>query len=100
MPGRAASVHAVHLAPGTGVNQSCSTAPAGQRQERRPLCHFLPSHCLNQQVEFIKELGDHITTLKRWGPGSRHVEYLFNKLTWATATRRTEPGLHFPMVTG
>ncbi|KAB1252573.1 Ferritin heavy chain [Camelus dromedarius] len=46
------------------------------------LCHFLQSHCLNQQVEFIKELGDHITTLCKMGTLKVGMaEYLFNKLT-------------------
>uniref|UniRef100_A0A8D1SJF9 Ferritin n=1 Tax=Sus scrofa TaxID=9823 RepID=A0A8D1SJF9_PIG len=46
------------------------------------LCHFLKSRYLDQQVEFIKELGDHVTTLHRMGaPEDNTAEYLFDKLT-------------------
>ena len=46
------------------------------------LCHFLESHYLQQQVMFIKELGDHVITLRKMGaPESSLAEYLFDKLT-------------------
>ncbi|XP_054571892.1 ferritin heavy chain-like [Eptesicus fuscus] len=46
------------------------------------LCEFLESHCLHEQVEFIKELGDHITQLRKMGaPESGLAEYLFDALT-------------------
>uniref|UniRef100_A0A4X1VHI2 Ferritin n=2 Tax=Sus scrofa TaxID=9823 RepID=A0A4X1VHI2_PIG len=46
------------------------------------LCHFLKSRYLDQQVEFIKELGDHVTTLSQMGaPELEMAEYLFGKLT-------------------
>uniref|UniRef100_A0A8C3X0Q0 Ferritin n=1 Tax=Catagonus wagneri TaxID=51154 RepID=A0A8C3X0Q0_9CETA len=46
------------------------------------LCYFLKSHYLNQQVEFIKELGEHVTTLSKMGaPEVEMAEYLFEKLT-------------------
>uniref|UniRef100_A0A8D1FFH4 Ferritin n=2 Tax=Sus scrofa TaxID=9823 RepID=A0A8D1FFH4_PIG len=46
------------------------------------LCHFLKSRYLDQQVEFIKELGDHVTTLSQMGaPEVEMAEYLFGKLT-------------------
>ncbi|XP_053522695.1 ferritin heavy chain-like [Artibeus jamaicensis] len=43
---------------------------------------FLESHYLHQQVMFIKELGDHVTQLRKMGaPESGLAEYLFDKLT-------------------
>ena len=46
------------------------------------LCHFLESHYLQQQVMFIKELGDHVTQLRKMGaPESGLAEYLLDKLT-------------------
>lgn len=38
---------------------------------------FLEGHFLQEQVESIKELGDHITNLKRVGPGLG--EYMYDK---------------------
>ena len=38
---------------------------------------FLESHYLTEQVEAIKEISDHITNLKRNGPGLG--EYLYDK---------------------
>ncbi|XP_032332032.1 ferritin heavy chain-like [Camelus ferus] len=66
-----------------GVNQSLlHLHQLASDKSDAHLCHFLQSHCLNQQVEFIKELGDHITTLCKMGtPEVGMVEYLFNKLT-------------------
>eukprot|EP00061_Rhincodon_typus_P009919 g33778.t1 len=32
-----------------------------------PLCDFLVSHYLNEQMKMIEELGDHISNLKRLG---------------------------------
>ncbi|KAJ1058078.1 hypothetical protein K5549_015400 [Capra hircus] len=46
------------------------------------LCHFLKTHHLDQQVEFIKELGDHVSNLHKMGaPEVSMAEYLFDKLT-------------------
>ncbi|ELK09452.1 Ferritin heavy chain [Pteropus alecto] len=46
------------------------------------LCDFLKRHYLDEQVKFIKELGDHITNLRKMGaPESGLAEYLFDKLT-------------------
>lgn len=33
------------------------------------LAGFLQNHCLTQQVEIIKELAEHVSNLKRVGPG-------------------------------
>jgi len=41
------------------------------------MCDFLESEYLEEQVNAIKELGDHITNLKRVGPGLG--EYLYDK---------------------
>uniref|UniRef100_A0A8D0G3V1 Ferritin n=1 Tax=Sphenodon punctatus TaxID=8508 RepID=A0A8D0G3V1_SPHPU len=46
------------------------------------LCDFLESECLEEQVKAIKQLGDHLTNLKRLGvPQNGEGEYLFDKLT-------------------
>ncbi|NP_001238983.1 ferritin heavy chain [Equus asinus] len=46
------------------------------------LCDFLETHYLNEQVKAIKELGDHVTNLRRMGaPESGMAEYLFDKHT-------------------
>ncbi|XP_078387948.1 ferritin heavy chain B-like isoform X2 [Cetorhinus maximus] len=46
------------------------------------LCEFLESNYLNEQIEAIKKLGDHITNLKRLGaPENGMGEYLFDKHT-------------------
>ncbi|XP_051571848.1 ferritin, middle subunit-like [Myxocyprinus asiaticus] len=46
------------------------------------LYDFLETHCLNEQVEAIKKLGDHITNLSKMGAGNnRMAEYLFDKHT-------------------
>lgn len=33
------------------------------------LCDFLETHYLQEQVDAIKEIGDHVTNLKRVGEG-------------------------------
>uniref|UniRef100_A0A3B3DE05 ferroxidase n=1 Tax=Oryzias melastigma TaxID=30732 RepID=A0A3B3DE05_ORYME len=46
------------------------------------LCDFLESHYLNEQVESIKKLGDHITNLTRMDAHTNKMaEYLFDKHT-------------------
>ncbi|XP_076852479.1 ferritin, middle subunit-like [Brachyhypopomus gauderio] len=46
------------------------------------LCDFLESEYLNEQVEMIKKLGDHITNLSKMDAGkNRMAEYLFDKHT-------------------
>ncbi|KAM7372631.1 hypothetical protein PAMP_009786 [Pampus punctatissimus] len=46
------------------------------------LCDFLESHYLNEQVEAIKKLGDHITNLSRMdAQNNKMAEYLFDKHT-------------------
>lgn len=46
------------------------------------LCDFLETHYLNEQVEAIKKLGDHITNLNKMGAATnRMAEYLFDKHT-------------------
>ena len=46
------------------------------------MCDFLESHFLTEQVQAIKELTDHITNIRRVGPGLG--EYLFDKKTLAS----------------
>ncbi|XP_078062474.1 ferritin, heavy subunit-like [Mustelus asterias] len=51
------------------------------------LCDFLETHCLDEQVKTIKQLGDHITNLKRLGaPENGMGEYLFDKLSLEEST--------------
>ncbi|XP_050778709.1 ferritin heavy chain A [Gopherus flavomarginatus] len=46
------------------------------------LCDFLESNYLEEQVKAIKQLGDHVTNLKRLGvPQNGMGEYLFDKHT-------------------
>uniref|UniRef100_UPI001CCD039F ferritin family protein n=1 Tax=Vibrio vulnificus TaxID=672 RepID=UPI001CCD039F len=46
------------------------------------LCDFLESHYLNEQVEAIKKLGDHVTNLTKMdAANNRMAEYLFDKHT-------------------
>ncbi|KAF4093196.1 hypothetical protein AMELA_G00030220 [Ameiurus melas] len=46
------------------------------------LCDFLETHYLNEQVESIKKLGDHITNLTKMdAANNRMAEYLFDKHT-------------------
>uniref|UniRef100_A0A8C4X8Z8 Ferritin n=1 Tax=Erpetoichthys calabaricus TaxID=27687 RepID=A0A8C4X8Z8_ERPCA len=46
------------------------------------LCDLLETHYLNEQVEAIKKLGDHITNLTKTGANNSGLaEYLFDKLT-------------------
>uniref|UniRef100_A0A3B1JKI6 Ferritin n=1 Tax=Astyanax mexicanus TaxID=7994 RepID=A0A3B1JKI6_ASTMX len=46
------------------------------------LCDFLESNYLNEQVEAIKNLGDHITNLTKMDAGNNKMaEYLFDKHT-------------------
>ncbi|XP_054891113.1 ferritin, middle subunit-like [Poeciliopsis prolifica] len=46
------------------------------------LCDFLESHYLNEQVEAIKKLGDHITNLTHmYAHNNKMAEYLFDKHT-------------------
>ena len=39
------------------------------------MCDFLESEYLEEQVNAIKEVGDHITNLKRVGPGLGEWQY-------------------------
>jgi ferritin heavy chain len=41
------------------------------------MCDFLESEYLAEQVDAIKEISDHVTNLKRVGPGLG--EYLYQK---------------------
>lgn len=43
------------------------------------MCDFIEGHYLTEQVEAIKEIGGHITNLKRVGPGLG--EYMYDKET-------------------
>uniref|UniRef100_A0A8C6MML8 Ferritin n=1 Tax=Moschus moschiferus TaxID=68415 RepID=A0A8C6MML8_MOSMO len=46
------------------------------------LCHFLGTGYLDQQVKFIKELGDHVSNLSNMGSLEGGLaEYVFDKLT-------------------
>lgn len=46
------------------------------------LCDFIETHYLDEQVKAIKELGDHVTNLRKMGaPKYGMAEYLFDKHT-------------------
>ncbi|XP_036082706.1 ferritin heavy chain-like [Rousettus aegyptiacus] len=46
------------------------------------LCDFLRRHYLHEKVKFIKELGDHVTNLRKMGSLEAGLaDYLFDKLT-------------------
>ncbi|XP_037067795.1 ferritin heavy chain-like [Peromyscus leucopus] len=48
------------------------------------LCDFIETHYLNEQAKSIKELGGHVTTLRKMGaPEAGLAEYVFDKLTLA-----------------
>lgn len=52
------------------------------RNKDAHLCEFLECHCLEQQVQFITELGDHISQLRQSSaPTSGLAEFLRDKLT-------------------
>ena len=65
------------------VNQSLLELHKLATEKNDPhLCDFMETHYLNKQVEAIKELGDHKTSLRKiWAPGSGMAEYLFDKHT-------------------
>ncbi|XP_032830987.1 ferritin heavy chain B-like isoform X1 [Petromyzon marinus] len=64
------------------INQSLLDLHGQAREKNDPqLCEFLKDF-LEEQVESIKKLGDHITNLKRLGvPQSGLGEYLYERLT-------------------
>ncbi|XP_036901398.1 ferritin heavy chain-like [Sturnira hondurensis] len=72
---------ALHLE--EGVNQSLLDLHKLATEKIDPhLCDFIETHYLDEQVKSIKELGDHVTNLRRLGaPGSGMAEYLFDKHT-------------------
>ncbi|KAK2916342.1 hypothetical protein Q8A67_000716 [Cirrhinus molitorella] len=54
---------------------------ASEREDPH-LCDLLETHYLNEQVEAIKKIGDHITNLSKMDAGNnRMAEYLFDKHT-------------------
>ncbi|XP_020377120.1 ferritin heavy chain A-like [Rhincodon typus] len=65
------------------VNQSIlNLHKVASEQKDLVLCEFLESNYLNEQIEAIRMLGDHITNLKRLGaPENGMGEYLFDKHT-------------------
>nr|ABV30907.1 ferritin heavy chain [Pimephales promelas] len=65
------------------VNQALLDLHKAASGNRDPyLCDFLETHYLNEQVEAIKKIGDHITNLSKMDAGNnRMAEYLFDKHT-------------------
>jgi len=60
------------------VNQSLlDLHKIASNHEDAQMCDFLETEYLEEQVKAIKEIGDHITQLKRVGPGLG--EYLYDK---------------------
>ncbi|XDA83372.1 hypothetical protein R6Z07F_013262 [Ovis aries] len=46
------------------------------------ICDFLENHFLDEEVKFIKKMGDHLTNLRRLaGPQAGLGEYFFERLT-------------------
>uniref|UniRef100_A0A2K5N840 Ferritin n=1 Tax=Cercocebus atys TaxID=9531 RepID=A0A2K5N840_CERAT len=72
---------ALHLE--RNVNQSLLELHKLATDKNDPhLCDFIETHYLNEQVKATKELGDHVTNLRRMGaPESGLAEYLFDKHT-------------------
>ncbi|XP_048660908.1 ferritin heavy chain-like [Marmota marmota marmota] len=72
---------ALHLE--KSVNQSLLELHKLATDKNDPhLCDFIETHYLNEQVKSIKELGDHVTNLRKTGaPESGMAEYLFDKHT-------------------
>ncbi|XP_057574448.1 ferritin heavy chain-like [Hippopotamus amphibius kiboko] len=64
------------------VNQSLLDLHQLATDKRDPqLRHFLETHYLSRQVDFIKELGNHVTSLSKMGaPDVEMAEYLFERL--------------------
>ena len=67
-----------------------------------PICVISLTHYLNEQVEAIKELGDHITNLRKMGaPGSGMAEYLFDKHTLGNSDNESQTSSAWlPIATG
>ncbi|XP_065133539.1 ferritin, middle subunit-like [Paramisgurnus dabryanus] len=65
------------------VNQALLDLHKVATEKKDPhLCDFLETHYLDEHVETIKKLGDHITNLSKMDAGnSRVAEYLFDKET-------------------
>ncbi|KAF0876473.1 FRIL protein, partial [Crocuta crocuta] len=54
----------------------------GSAQADPYLCDFLESHFLGEEVKVLKQMGDHLTNLRRLtGPYAALGEYLFQRLT-------------------
>ncbi|XP_023562790.1 ferritin heavy chain [Octodon degus] len=72
---------ALHLE--KSVNQSLLELHKLATDKNDPhLCDFIETHYLDEQVKAIKELGDHVTNLRKMGaPESGMAEYLFDKHT-------------------
>uniref|UniRef100_A0A2K6KN99 Ferritin n=1 Tax=Rhinopithecus bieti TaxID=61621 RepID=A0A2K6KN99_RHIBE len=70
---------ALHLE--KNVNQSLLELHKLATDKNDPhLCDFIETHYLNEQVKAIKELGDHVTNLRKIGaPEPGLAEYLFDK---------------------
>ncbi|KAF4017721.1 hypothetical protein G4228_008894 [Cervus hanglu yarkandensis] len=56
--------------------------PSQDEWETPHICDFLENHFLDEEVKFIKKMGDHLTNLCRLaGPQAGLGEYLFERLT-------------------
>uniref|UniRef100_A0A5F9CKE3 Ferritin n=1 Tax=Oryctolagus cuniculus TaxID=9986 RepID=A0A5F9CKE3_RABIT len=81
---------ALHLE--KSVNQSLLELHKLATDKNDPhLCDFIETHYLNEQVKSIKELGDHVTNLRKMGaPESGMAEYLFDKHTLGHRSRKAQ----------
>uniref|UniRef100_A0A452GAC4 Ferritin n=1 Tax=Capra hircus TaxID=9925 RepID=A0A452GAC4_CAPHI len=56
------------------------------------ICDFLENHFLDEEVKFIKKMGDHLTNLLRLaGPQAGLGEYFFERLTLQTTRNFWRP---------
>ena len=69
-------------APGSVQALTTGTAKLATDKNDPHLCDFIETHYLSEQVKSIKELGDHVTNLRKMGaPEAGMAEYLFDKHT-------------------
>lgn len=79
--GLRAMEYALHLT--KQMNQSLlSLYHLATEKKDAHVCNFLKRHYLHEKVQFIKELGGHITNLRKMGAlEPRLAEHIFDKLT-------------------
>uniref|UniRef100_F6YA72 Ferritin n=1 Tax=Monodelphis domestica TaxID=13616 RepID=F6YA72_MONDO len=73
------------------VNESLLELHKLAGAEKDPhLCDFIETHYLDEQVKSIKQIGEHVTNLRKMGaPDSGIAEYLFDKHTLGDSDNET-----------